>query len=166
MGIQIIDSEYGDSRDGHRSIIRGPVIQVHLVTSPGQRAKAQIAMVTRSRRQHPRDIAPRVLATHHAQGDAGLTLSEAINALRDHAAEAQRTRNGRELALFEAHPERIGRLVDRLIEGNYRDTAATLAGITARSIRGWMDAAEKGDPRYERSRRSFASPRRWPSQPQ
>jgi hypothetical protein len=40
-------------------------------------------------------------------------------------------------------------LVDFLIQGNYRDTASTLAGITARSVRGWMDAAEKGDPRYE-----------------
>ena len=53
------------------------------------------------------------------------------------------------MTVFEAHPDRIGRLVDALVSGNYRDTAATLAGIAARSVRGWMDAAEKGDPRFE-----------------
>jgi len=51
-------------------------------------------------------------------------------------------RRGRVDALVQA-------LVYRLIEGSYRDTAATLAGITARSVRSWMEAAEKGDARYE-----------------
>lgn len=83
-----------------------------------------------------------------ADDAVGLSLSEALAKLHTHAAEAQRTRNGRELALFEREPEKIGRLVDHLVAGNYRDTAATLAGITSRSIRGWMEAGETGDPRY------------------
>jgi hypothetical protein len=106
-------------------------------------------MAMRSTPQQARASAARALATHHADGDEALSLSEAITALHAHADEAQRTRNGRELALFESHPERIGRLVDFLIQGNYRDTASTLAGITARSVRSWMEAAERGDARYE-----------------
>ena len=40
--------------------------------------------------------------------------------------------NGRELTLFEREPAKIGRLIDLLAAGNYRDTAATMAGITSR----------------------------------
>jgi hypothetical protein len=102
-----------------------------------------------SLQQQAREIAERALAKTRTDDETALSLSEACAALQAHAEKAQQIRNGRELTLFEAYPERIGRLVDRLIEGNYRDTAATLAGFTARSVRGWMDAADKGDARYE-----------------
>ena len=95
-----------------------------------------------------REIAERALAQTRADDGASLSLSEAIAVLHAHADEARRTRTGRELTLFEAHPEKVGRLIDELIAGNYRDTAATLAGMTSRSVRGWMDAADKGDARY------------------
>jgi len=70
-------------------------------------------------------------------------------ALYAHADDAQRTRNRRELTLFEAEPARIGRLIDFLRAGHYRDTAAVLAGLTSRSVRGWMEAAENGDGRFD-----------------
>lgn len=96
-----------------------------------------------------REIAERALAQTRADDGAALSLSEALAVLHAHADEARRTRSGRELTLFEAQPERIGRLIDELVAGNYRDVAATLAGITSRSVRGWMDLADKGDQRYE-----------------
>lgn len=83
-----------------------------------------------------------------ADGDAP-SLSEAIAALQTHAQEARRTYNGRELMLFEAEPEKVGRLVDYLVQGLYRETAATLAGVTSRSVRGWMERAEAGDVRCQ-----------------
>lgn len=79
----------------------------------------------------------------------GMSLSESMAAFHAHAAEAQRTHNGRELTLFEAYPEKAGRLVDLLLAGNYRETAATIAGITPRALRMWMQKAEDGDSRYE-----------------
>jgi hypothetical protein len=95
--------------------------------------------------------APEIAPTRQLAGENGEapSLSEALAALHAQAAEARRTVNKRELTLFESQPEKIGQLVDRLIEGNYRDTAATLAGITSRSVRSWMKEAEAGDPRYE-----------------
>lgn len=76
------------------------------------------------------------------------SLSEALTALQAHSQHALAARNGRELTLFEAQPDRIGRMVDLLIAGNYRDTAATIAGITSRSLRLWMERAEAGESRY------------------
>jgi len=96
-----------------------------------------------------REIADRAMAQTRSDEATSLSLSEALAALHAHAEEAQRTHNGRELTVFEKHPDRIGRLVDALTAGNYRDTAATLSGIAARSVRGWMEAAERGDSRYE-----------------
>jgi hypothetical protein len=96
-----------------------------------------------------REIAERALVRSQTHESVAESLSEAIVALHAHGDEARRTRNGRELTLFETHPEKIGRLIDHLLAGNYRDTAGTLAGITARSVRGWMEAAERGDSRYE-----------------
>jgi hypothetical protein len=85
-----------------------------------------------------------------ADDAAGLSLSEAVTAFMASAQEAQRACvDRRELTVFEAHPERVGRLVDALVVGNYRDIAGTLAGITSRSLRSWMSKAEDGDPRYQ-----------------
>lgn len=82
-------------------------------------------------------------------GDAdGVSLSEAIAALHAHSVEARVTRNGRELTVFEAHPDKVGRMIDLLVAGNYRETAATIAGITPRVLRLWMQQASEGDPRY------------------
>jgi hypothetical protein len=63
-------------------------------------------MATRSTLQQAQASAARALATHHAADDS-LSLSEAIAALHDHANAAQASLNGRELALFESHPERM-----------------------------------------------------------
>src|SRR5262245_61425627 len=76
------------------------------------------------------------------------SLSEAIAEYHERVRQAQGTYNGRELTLFERDPGRIGRLLDLLAAGNYRDTAATMAGITSRSIRNWMEADEHGDQRF------------------
>lgn len=78
-----------------------------------------------------------------------LCLSDALAAFHEHCRAAKEQYNGRELTLFEAQPEKVGRLFDELIAGNYRETAARLAGITDRAIRNWMQKAEDGDPRYE-----------------
>ena len=80
---------------------------------------------------------------------AGLSLSESMAVFHAHVADAQHARNGRELTVFEAHPEKAGRMVDLLLAGNYRETAATIAGITPRALRLWMQKAEEGDSRYE-----------------
>ena len=90
-------------------------------------------------------------AMRQTLGDQASTpsLSEAIAAFHAHCRDARESFNGRELTLFEAEPERVGRLFDELITGNYRETAARLAGITDRSIRSWMQKAEEGDPRYQ-----------------
>jgi hypothetical protein len=100
-------------------------------------------------RQQAREIAAQASRRTAADESLGLSLSEAIAQLHDHAQIARKRYNGRELTLFEADPGRIGRLVDALLEGNYRDTAATLAGLTSRSVRSWMEAAERGEGRYE-----------------
>jgi hypothetical protein len=77
-------------------------------------------------------------------------LSEAVAAFHAHAAEARRAYNGRERTLFEADPERVDRLIALLVEGNYRETAAQIAGITGCAVRQWMHKAEEeGDPRYQ-----------------
>lgn len=79
---------------------------------------------------------------------SNLSLSEAMTVFHAHAADARRMRNGRELTLFEEDPVRVGRLIDLLIAGNYRDTAGNIAGISSRSLRSWMKQAEEGDARY------------------
>lgn len=77
------------------------------------------------------------------------SLSEALATFHAHATEAQQTRNGRELTLFEAQPERFGHFFDLLVEGNYRETAAAIGGLKVRVMRLWLQQAEEGDPRYE-----------------
>jgi hypothetical protein len=62
---------------------------------------------------------------------------------------ARRERNGRELAIFEKDFAKIATLVDALLEGNYRETAAQLAGIAPSGIRAWLQAADGGEPRYQ-----------------
>ena len=85
-----------------------------------------------------------------AEDARSLSLSEAVAAFHAHAADARRTYNGRERTLFEADPERIDRLIALLVEGNYRETAAQIVGITGRAVRQWMHKAEEeGDPRYQ-----------------
>jgi hypothetical protein len=76
-------------------------------------------------------------------------LAEKMHALVEAGLEAQKVLNGRELAIFERDFAKIGRLVDRLAEGNYADTAAHLAGISPASVRSWLASAEKGEPRYQ-----------------
>jgi hypothetical protein len=89
-------------------------------------------------------------ATAEAANDvAGLSLAEALTAFNASAAEAQRAcTDRRELTLFESQPERVHRLIDLLMQGNYRDTSGAMAGITARSLRSWMEKAEAGNERY------------------
>jgi hypothetical protein len=95
------------------------------------------------------EIAERALGKTRSEEAIGLSLSEAFAAFHAHAVQAQSEYNGRELTLFESEPHRVAKLVDTLLEGNYRDTAATIAGITARALRMWMQKAEEGDRRYE-----------------
>ena len=85
----------------------------------------------------------------HKDDPGALCLSEALVVYRDQAISAQQTYNGRELMLFESHPERIGRLIDLLVESNYRETACRIVGVSSRAVRMWMQRAEEGDPRYE-----------------
>jgi hypothetical protein len=84
-------------------------------------------------------------------GDAaGLSLAEALTAFNASAEAAQRAcTDRRELTKFEDQPEKVRRLIDLLMEGNYRDTAGAMAGITSRSLRSWMEKAEGGDERYQ-----------------
>lgn len=63
--------------------------------------------------------------------------------------QAQRERNGRELAIFEKDFARVATLVDALLEGNYRETAAQLAGIAPSGIRAWLQAADSGVDRFQ-----------------
>ena len=83
--------------------------------------------------------------------DAGaLSLSEALAAFHTSAHDAQRAcTDRRELTLFESQPVKVGRLIDLLVAGNYRDTAGTIAGLSSRALRLWMQKAEAGDPRYQ-----------------
>jgi len=48
---------------------------------------------------------------------------------------AQQHRNGRELAIFEHDFDRIAIFIDALVDGNYRETAAQLAGIAESGVR-------------------------------
>lgn len=77
-------------------------------------------------------------------------LAAAMRDLADAGAEAQRSRNHRELAIFEKDFDKIAVLVDGLVAGNYADTAARLAGINPSSVRRWIAEAEKGDERFQR----------------
>jgi len=95
------------------------------------------------------DIADRALAQTQADDASTVCLSEALSALTERAKEAQRTYNGRELMLFESQPAKIGRLIDLLVAGNYRETAARIVGISSRAIRMWMEKAEAGEERYQ-----------------
>jgi hypothetical protein len=76
-------------------------------------------------------------------------ISECMARLVAAGLEAQAHRNGRELAIFERDFDRIAVLVDALVDGNYRDTAARLADIAESGVRGWLQRAEEGDPRYQ-----------------
>jgi len=51
--------------------------------------------------------------------------------------------------IFESHPERIGRLIDLLVEGQYRETACKIVGLSSRAVRMWVQHAESGDERYQ-----------------
>ena len=107
-----------------------------------------------------REIADRAMAQTRSDEATSLSLSEALAALHAHAEEAQRTHNGRELTVFEKHPDRIGRLVDALMAGNYRDTSATLAGIAPRSVRGWRRTSKASADRSSSPNSRRASPTR------
>src|SRR5262245_6191057 len=95
------------------------------------------------------EIAERASAQTRAEDGNEACLSEALVALHQHATAAQGIYNGRELMLFESNPAKIGRLVDLLVQGNYRETAAKIVGISSRAIRMWMEKAEAGDERYQ-----------------
>ena len=75
-------------------------------------------------------------------------FSQAMMTLVEQGMEAQQSRNGRELAIFEKDFDRVALLADALMEGNYRDTAARLAGIAESGVRAWIQAADSGDTRY------------------
>lgn len=89
-------------------------------------------------------------ALRQTMGDAeqSAMLAEAMTALVRQAQEAQETRNGRELAIFEKDPRKIGRLVDLMRDGNYAETAARLAGLSPAIVRKWLADAAQGDERY------------------
>jgi hypothetical protein len=91
----------------------------------------------------------RATAQTRAADESELCLSEALLLLQRQAEQAQQTYNGRELMLFESQPAKIGRLVDLLVQGNYRETAAKIVGISSRAIRLWMEKAEDGHERYQ-----------------
>ena len=104
----------------------------------------------RRRAQAIADQARARTAGDPAEDPAGLSLAEALTAFNASAEDAQRTcTDQRELTKFEAQPEKVRRLIDLLMEGNYRDTAGAMAGITSRSLRSWMEKAEAGDARYQ-----------------
>jgi hypothetical protein len=90
----------------------------------------------------------RPTATSHLPAGQLAVFNEAMAELVRVGMEAQRTRNGRELAIFERDFERIALLADALMGGNYRDTAARLAGIAESGVRAWVRAADDGDLRY------------------
>jgi hypothetical protein len=95
------------------------------------------------------EIALRALEQTRVGGEGEACLSEALVHLHQHATSAQQIYNGRELMLFESQPAKIGRLVDLLVQGNYRETAAKIVGISSRAIRMWMEKAEAGEERFE-----------------
>src|SRR5262245_27855983 len=63
--------------------------------------------------------------------------------------EAQQQRNGRELAIFEHDFDRIAIFIDALVDGNYRETAAQLAGLAESGVRAWIKRADDGEERYK-----------------
>jgi len=81
--------------------------------------------------------------------------------LHAHAEEARSTRNGRELTLFETHLEKSDSSIICSLE-IIAIRPRQLAGLTSRSVRGWMEAAENGDPRYEPIAQVIKTPRRTP----
>jgi hypothetical protein len=94
-------------------------------------------------------IADQAIGRNTAADSSALCLSEALAAFHEHCREAKDRYNGRELTLFEAQPEKVGRLFDLIVAGNYRETAARIVGITDRAIRMWMQKADAGDERYQ-----------------
>jgi hypothetical protein len=76
-------------------------------------------------------------------------ISQCMANLVAEGLEAQKHRNGRELAIFERDFDKIAILVDALVDGNYRDTAARLAGIAESGVRAWLKAADDGNERYQ-----------------
>jgi hypothetical protein len=111
----------------------------------------------RSASESPTDMVPartadlsveRPSATGHLPAAQLAVFNEAMATLVRTGMEAQHTRNGRELAIFERDFERVAILADALMGGNYRDTAARLAGIAESGVRAWVRAADEGDLRY------------------
>lgn len=93
-------------------------------------------------------IADRAGAQHQA-GDAGqLSLQDAFAAVAAHADTARATIHPDQLTIFERDLVKIGRLVDLLLQGGFRDQCAQAAGLTSRSVRYWMERAKDTDPRY------------------
>jgi hypothetical protein len=106
-------------------------------------------MADNSMMRRAQAIADRYAEAMSGDDASAASFSETIAAYHDHCREAQHQYNARELTLFEAEPDRIGRLFDLLVAGNYRETAARIVGITDRAIRMWMQKADEGVPRYQ-----------------
>ena len=96
-----------------------------------------------------RAIADAALKETASEDSSSLCLSEAFAAFHSHCEQAKEQYNGRELTLFESQPEKACRLFNALIDGNYRETAAKMTGITNRAIQIWMQRADEGDERYD-----------------
>jgi hypothetical protein len=94
-------------------------------------------------------IADRYTKTNDVEEASAASFSEALAEFHTHVQGAQQRYNGRELTLFESPPEKVGRLFDLIVAGNYQETAARIVGITDRAIRMWMQKAEDGDERYQ-----------------
>lgn len=95
------------------------------------------------------DIADAALRAQRGVAVQTALISQCMANLVARGHEAQQHRNGRELAIFEKDFERVAVLVDALVDGNYRDTAARLAGIAESGVRAWLKAADDGDERYQ-----------------
>jgi hypothetical protein len=102
-----------------------------------------------SMRKAAEAIADQAMRRTTGAAEEAALLAEKMHALVEAGLEAQKTLNGRELAIFERDFAKVGRLVDMLAEGNYADTAAHLAGISPASVRSWLASAEKGELRYQ-----------------
>ena len=79
------------------------------------------------------------LAQARGGDTSALCLTEALAVYHAQAAAARRAFNGRELMLFESHPEKIGRLIDLLIEGTY-DVTPDHGEILGHVLQGETDA--------------------------
>ena len=95
--------------------------------------------------RYGRDAVPAPSTRHTARL---AVVTQGMQTLIERGLEAQQHRNGRELAIFERDFDRIATFIDALLEGNYRDAAARVAGIAESGVRAWLKAAEDGDERY------------------